>query len=124
MYKYIDKVRARAGLPGVVDACTKYSKNPNKPATKDGLREIIHQERRIELMFEGKAGWDLRRWKEYPAVVSKPIQGWNIRQADINSYYSKQTYLIPMISNKDYFWPISGKELLDNNELVQTPLWK
>jgi hypothetical protein len=60
---YVDKIRARAGLEGVADSWSKYSKNPSKPGTKDGLRDIIHQERRIELCFEGQSGWDLRRWK-------------------------------------------------------------
>ncbi|MES1160891.1 MAG: RagB/SusD family nutrient uptake outer membrane protein, partial [Bacteroidota bacterium] len=61
---WIDKVRQRAGLPGVVDAWTHYSKSPTAFTTKDGMRKIIHQETRIELAFECQPGWDLRRWKE------------------------------------------------------------
>jgi hypothetical protein len=61
---YIDKVRTRAGLKGVVESWTDYSKNPGKIGSKEGLRQIIHQERRLELCFEGQSGWDLRRWKE------------------------------------------------------------
>ncbi|MVT10357.1 RagB/SusD family nutrient uptake outer membrane protein [Chitinophaga tropicalis] len=123
-YSYIDKVRERAKLKGVVASWATYAKNPDKPLSKEGLREIIHRERRIELMFEGKAGWDLRRWKEYVNEVSKPIQGWNVRQQDINAYYSIQTYLIPILNIKDYLWPISGDELLNNGKLVQSPFWK
>ncbi|MFD2968715.1 RagB/SusD family nutrient uptake outer membrane protein [Sphingobacterium bambusae] len=124
VYDYIDRVRARAGLKGVVQSWTKYSSLPNKPQTKEGLRDIIHRERRVELMFEGKSGWDLRRWKEYVNEVSKPIQGWNVNQEEIRAYYTVQTYLIPALTNKDYFWPVSISELLRNNNLVQSPIWR
>jgi len=124
VYEYIDRVRKRAGLKGVITSWTQYSKVPNKPATKEGLREIIHRERRIELMFEGKTGWDLRRWKEYVSEVSKPIQGWNVRQDNIRSYYTIQTYMLPALTNKDYFWPVSADEMLRNENLIQSPIWK
>ncbi len=47
-YKYLDLVRKRAGLKGVKEAWQKYSIYPDKPLSKEGLREIIHRERRIE----------------------------------------------------------------------------
>src|ERR1700730_13662018 len=81
-FTYIDLVRARAGLQGVQQSWNTYSKNPSKPTTKDGLRAIIHQERRIELCFEAQSGWDLRRWKELQEVLSNSMQGWNIYESD------------------------------------------
>lgn len=122
-YTYIDKVRARANLNGVVTSWQQYSSAPGKPLAKEGLREIIHRERRIELCFEGKAGWDLRRWKKYVSQVSMPIQGWNVMQSDQNAYYTLQTYLVPVISNKDYLWPLSGDALLTNDKWIQSPFW-
>src|SRR5690606_14527035 len=53
-FEYLDLVRERAGLPGVQDAWAQHSRNPTKFQTKEGLREIIHQERRIELVYEAK----------------------------------------------------------------------
>lgn len=62
---YIDIVRARANIPAIRDSYTaSLSTNPSKYTTQSGLRQIIHQERRIELAFECVPGWDLRRWKE------------------------------------------------------------
>ncbi len=124
VYEYIDRVRKRAGLKGVQESWEQYSKTPGKPSGKTGLREIIHHERRIELMFEGKSGWDLRRWKEYVTEVSKPVQGWNVRQEDAQSYYTIQTYMLPALTNKDYFWPVSVDEILRNENMVQSPIWK
>jgi len=61
--QWINLVRERAGLPTVEDAWTQYSIYPTKYTTKEGLRDIIQQERLIELAFEGKRFWDLRRWR-------------------------------------------------------------
>ncbi|WP_186462397.1 RagB/SusD family nutrient uptake outer membrane protein [Pedobacter suwonensis] len=123
VFTYIDKVRQRAGLQGVQSAWTNFSKNPNKFNAKDGLRQIIHQERRIELCFEGQSGWDLRRWKELQAVLTAPIQGWSINNAEAINYYRPTTQFIPVFGLKDYLWPIRSYDLVVNPNLVQNPYW-
>ena len=122
-YSWIDKVRARAGLEGVQAAWSKYSSNPGKPGSKDGLRQIIHQERRIELSFEGQAGWDLRRWKELQTVMSKPIQGWNVFNRTTTGYYQLINVLQPVFGLKNYLYPIQDYDILTNPNLVQTLYW-
>ncbi|WP_341836337.1 RagB/SusD family nutrient uptake outer membrane protein [Chitinophaga pollutisoli] len=122
-YQYIDLVRERAGLKGVVESWAQASSQPNKPASKDGLREIIHRERRVELCFEGKAGWDLRRWKEMLTVLSAPVQGWSIFQSGNANFYTLQTLFIPEVSVRDYFWPLSDAAMANNPNLVQTLYW-
>jgi hypothetical protein len=123
VYTYIDKVRTRAGLPGVIDSWNNFSKTPGKATTKEGLRQIIHQERRIELCFEGQAGWDLRRWKELQEVLSKPVQGWNIYESNPVNYYRPQTLFVPLFGIKDYLWPIKTNDIIVNNNLSQNPYW-
>lgn len=120
---YIDKVRTRAGLPGVKTAWATYSKNPAKPNTKEGLRQIIHQERRIELCFEAHSGWDLRRWKELQAVLSTPLQGWSIYEEQAVNYYRPRNVAEPIFGLKDYLFPISEYNLIVNDNLVQNPFW-
>lgn len=120
---YLDKVRARAGVPGVVEAWTKYSTRPGKYTDKNGLREIIHQERRIELAFEGGVGWDLRRWKELQNIMSKPLQGWSVYEEQPANYYRAQTLVIPVFNVRNYLWPIKTENLIVNDNLVQNPLW-
>jgi hypothetical protein len=122
-FTYIDMVRARAGLQGVQQSWSAYSKNPAKFATKEGLRAIIHQERRIELCFEGQGGWDLRRWKEIQEVLSNPMQGWNIYESDPGNYYHPRTVLIPVFGLQNYLWPIKTNDLIVNPNLVQNPYW-
>lgn len=121
--EWVDRVRARAGLPGVAQAWQQYSKVPTKPDTKEGRREIIHQERRIELCFEGQSGWDLRRWKEAQGVLSRPLQGWNVNQSTAANYYRPTTIAIPFFGVKDYLWPIRNSEVVINENLVQNPFW-
>jgi hypothetical protein len=120
---YLDKVRARAGLPGVVEAWSKYSKNPSKFTTQNGLRQIIHQETRIELAFESEPGWDLRRWKELQSVLSKPLQGWNIFESSSINYYRPRNLVIPVFNVRNYLWPIAADDLIVNGNLVQNLNW-
>jgi len=124
VYFYIDKVRERASLGGVVDSWATYSSNPTKPSTKDGMREIIHQERLIELAFEGQSYWDLLRWREAQQEFSKPIQGWNVLGKEVEDYYQVQTIFTPPAFNiKNYFYPIRNHELSVNGNLLQNYGW-
>lgn len=120
---YVDKIRARAGLQGVISSWNQYSKNAGKPGTKDGLRDIIHQERRIELCFEGQSGWDLRRWKELQGVLSAPLKGWSIYEDQPINYYRAKNVETAVFGTRDYLWPISTNSLVINSNLVQNPAW-
>ncbi|MET0637326.1 MAG: RagB/SusD family nutrient uptake outer membrane protein [Chitinophagaceae bacterium] len=122
-YSWIDKVREKAGLAGVVQSWSQYSKNPSKATTKEGLRQIIHRERRIELAFEGQAGWDLRRWKELQSVLATPFQGWSVFNRTVAGYYQLSTVYQPAFSLRDYLFPIQEYDLIANPKLIQTPYW-
>jgi len=123
VFRYIDRVRQRAGLQGIQDAWSNYSRSPGKPSTKDGLRQIIHQERRIELCFEAQSGWDLRRWKELQGVLSNPLQGWSIYETSSANYYRLQTQLVPSYGIREYLWPVKDIDLTINPNLVQSLYW-
>ena len=124
VYHYIDKVRERASLDGVVESWANYSSVPSKPTTKAGMREIIHQERLIELAFEGPTYWDLLRWKEAQKEFSKPLQGWNVLGKDEADYYQIKTVFEPKaFTIKNYLQPIRNFELSVNDNLVQNYGW-
>lgn len=121
---YLDKIRARAGLEGVAAAWSKYSINPTKYTTKDGMRDIIHQERGIELSFEGQRFWDLRRWKKAAESINQAITGWSVYQDKTADYYRVRTiYTQNFVSPRDYLWPIRIDDLRVNPNLVQNPGW-
>lgn len=120
----LDQIRARVGLKGVVRSWKDFSTNPNKPSSQDGLREIIHQERDIELAFEHSRVWDTRRWKKAVDTQNGYVQGWNVKGKTATQYYQlvnlfEQNFVAP----RDYLWPISITEMLKNPNLVQNPGW-
>lgn len=124
VYEYVDIIRERAGLEGVVESWSNFSTSPSKPTTQDGLREIIQQERLIELAFEGHRFWDLRRWKKAAAELNAPITGWNVKGEDEVSYYQIRTvYQQSFVSPRDYFWPIPENAMVQNPNLVQNLGW-
>ncbi|MDD3038570.1 RagB/SusD family nutrient uptake outer membrane protein [Bacteroides sp.] len=121
---YVDKVRERAGLEGVEDSWTDYSSNKTKFKSQRGLREIIQQERLIELCLEGQRFWDIRRWKTAIQSYHTPIQSWDLTQRESKYYYRKRTIASPSFGLKDYFWPIRDYEILINPNLEQNLGWK
>lgn len=120
---FLDQIRKRAGLKGVKESWTHFSSNPNKPNTKEGLRDIIRQERLIEMAFEGSRFWDLRRWKVAPEIMSQPIKGWDINQETLEGFYRERVLYTPKFEIKDYFWPIKDDNLLVNKNLIQNVGW-
>lgn len=122
--EYIDRIRKRAGLYGVEYSWQNFSTNPTKYTTKDGMREIIHKERSIELAYEGKNYWDVRRWKKAAIDYNEPIRGWNVLGNTNESYYQIRTlFQQRFISPRDYFWPLNENTLIQNPNLVQAPGW-
>lgn len=124
VFYYLDAIRERAGLEGVKDSWTKYSNNPNKPNSQEGLREIIRQERSIELAFESKRFWDIRRWKMLNVMNELPT-GWNIMGETEEEFYipTKVSMYNGGFTIKDYLWPIKDSNLFVNENLIQNYGW-
>lgn len=97
----------------VYDAINKVRTRPsvNMPAippglSKDQMRQVIRHERRIELVLEGTRYSDLRRWKTAEGILNGLADPGGIR----------------VFTNKDYLWPIPGKEFdIEGTKLVQNP---
>lgn len=121
---WLDKIRERAGLKGVQESWINYSTRPSKYTTKEGLREIIQQERSIELVFENSRFWDLRRWKRADRVLNQGIHGWNIEQESAAGYYRpKLIFTQRFVAPRDYLFPLRQLDLIVNTKLVQNPGW-
>jgi len=121
---YIDQVRKRAGLGGVVESWSVHSIIPGKPTGKTGLREIIQRERTIELAYEGHRFWDIRRWKLITELNEQP-QGWNASGENAEDFYKITNVAQEPVkfSVKDYFWPIKEYDLAVNKNLIQNYGW-
>lgn len=126
VYDALNKVRARGGLRAIEDVYSDASivKNVGKHLTKEGLREIIHKERSIELSFEGKKYFDVLRWKEANRYFTSPIKGWNTTGSDPGQYYILMTLQNRVWQTpRDYLMPIPLWNLNRNPNLVQNPGW-
>jgi len=123
VYEYIDLVRNRTGLDGVVESWANHSIEPGKPLSKIGMRDIIRRERLNELAFEGHRFWDLRRWKLAEEYMSKPIRGLSPYEKEAEEFFKVQILETPVFEKKDYLWPIRQTDLTLNNNLIQNPGW-
>ncbi|MDR0541870.1 MAG: RagB/SusD family nutrient uptake outer membrane protein [Dysgonamonadaceae bacterium] len=125
VYQWIDMVRNRAGIPGVMESYAKaVASARNKPVTKEGMREIIKRERMIELSFESQRFFDLMRWKDAMQYFNEPVKGWNIDGKTAESYYKVIVQWDRRVFNtKDYLWPLRTYDLQVNANLVQNPGW-
>ena len=122
MFKYINLVRERAGLRTVRNSWDNYTNN-RKYENKEGMRQIIQQERMIELAFEGHRFWDMRRWKNAYDLYRTPMESFNTMAYMTNAYYTPIVLLNREFSIRDYFWPIRNSDITNNRNLVQNIGW-
>lgn len=83
---------------------------------KEKMRELIRNERRLELCFEGFRFWDLRRWKHN---LTEPAKGIRISQG---------TYTEFTVENRNYadymnYGPVPYTEVLKFDALKQNQGW-
>ncbi|MGM9734773.1 MAG: RagB/SusD family nutrient uptake outer membrane protein [Prevotella sp.] len=118
VYAPLDEVRERAGILPVRQAWETYARNPKNVTTKAGMRSIIRQEQNIELCFEGKRFFNVRRWMTAPEECNQSVMGWNILATTDQKFYNDyrgpkvvwkdRSFTVP----RDYFFPINAEEIL------------
>lgn len=113
-YDVIKAIRDRAGLgdlgeDGYLEECAQ---------SKEKMRELIRNERRIELSFEGFRFWDLRRWN---LNLNEKAKGMSINAAN-NTYTPID---VDIREYKDYmnYGPIPYTECLKFDQLQQNKGW-
>ncbi|THU34927.1 RagB/SusD family nutrient uptake outer membrane protein [Niastella caeni] len=90
--------------------------------TQTEMRELIRNERRIELAFEEHRFWDIRRWKIASQVMNAPITGMKITNGTPLTY-QVVTVANPVFQNRLYHMPIPYDEILKNPKLIQNEGW-
>lgn len=129
VYDALNQLRQRVGLPNVESIWSNSTyvrpEYLNSHTDVDKLRDIIHQERLIELSFEGHRYNDIRRWKKGTEYFNTPVQGWSVDESDIEKYSVVSTSSDrQFISPRDYFQPIKLDEIIKNPNMVQNPDWQ
>ncbi len=86
-------------------------------SSKEQMRALIRNERRLELCFEGFRFWDLRRWK---ADLTEPAKGVRIEGTKYTYFnVEKRAYDNAYM----HYGPIPDKEIIKFN-LIQNKGWK
>lgn len=116
-YEIIKAIRSRAGVgANNGDAYLESIKND-----KAKMRELIRNERRIELCFENRRFWDLRRWK---LNLNTPAQGMQIdKLADGSLKYTRITVEDRNYKEYMFYGPIPYEECLKFGALQQNQGW-
>lgn len=118
---YIDKVRERAGIPGIDEAWAKSKVGAGYANTYEGLQAIVRQERQIEFYMENHRFWDLRRWKEAESLGKVP-KGMNISgKTDEEFFEIKELNVIRNFARKNYLMPIPMGEVNKVPQVIQNP---
>ncbi len=112
-YDVIRAIRQRAGL-GTSDGDLYLEECA---ASKEKMRELIRNERRIELCFENSRFWDLRRWK---LNLNETVKGID--------WQEDGTYTIIDVETRDFqdymnYPPIPQSEILKFSNLQQNNGW-
>ncbi|MGJ1415029.1 RagB/SusD family nutrient uptake outer membrane protein [Sphingobacterium multivorum] len=111
-YDIIKAIRRRAGVgANNGDPYLEQVKN-----NKEQMRQLIRNERRLELCFEGFRFWDLRRWKLDINVAAKGI-------SISNNSYTEIPVENRLYENFMYYGPIPYSEVLKYSNLVQNTGW-
>jgi hypothetical protein len=94
-------------------------------ADKNIMRELIRNERRIELAFEEHRFWDIRRWKIAENVMNAPVKGMVIRKDDSGSFTYEVKEVVPSVfdASKMYWYPVPFYEIQTNRNMQQNPGW-
>jgi hypothetical protein len=125
------KIESNSIDQSVLDAINEVRARPdvNMPAitgtfTQAELRKIVRDERSVELAFEGRRYFDIRRWKIAETVIPGIVYGMTyvdpngalttIALTGFNKAFDK---------NRDYLWPIPQRERELNPNLTQNPNW-
>ncbi len=126
-YDVIKAIRERAGL--ATDAIGKPLPEGDvyleECADKqDKMRDLIRNERRLELCFENKRFWDLRRWM---LPLNETVKGMEINRNDDTG---ELTYKVIDVEERKYdssyqcYGPIPKSEILRWENLKQNKGWK
>jgi hypothetical protein len=86
-----------------------------------GLRALIHNERRIELSFEGFRFWDIRRWNEVSTMQTSANAALITNNAGVYSYVFSNIEERKFTDNMIY-GPVPYSEIVKYN-LVQNKGW-
>ncbi|MEZ2440714.1 RagB/SusD family nutrient uptake outer membrane protein [Chitinophaga sp. RCC_12] len=120
VYQVLKDLRARAGIAAGDNGMYGLKEN----MTADEMRNVVRNERRIELAFEEHRFWDIRRWKIAQQVYGKALHGMSIiKEGPAFVYNIAEVFKPVFIAPKMYLYPIPYDEVVKNDNMRQNPGW-
>lgn len=118
VYNYVRAIRARAKIE-VGTAPNTYG--VSSTLTTAQMRDLIRNDRRVEMAFEEQRFWDLRRWKIAENVYNKPLHGMRITRTGSALSYQVEELGIPFqfVAPRMYRYAIPFAEISKNTNLTQ-----
>ncbi|MCK3684696.1 RagB/SusD family nutrient uptake outer membrane protein [Maribellus sp. YY47] len=118
-YDVIKAIRQRAGIG--ISNNDAYLESVKGDTEK--MRELIRNERRLELCFENKRFWDLRRWDVNLTTLNETAAGMKIESSGGNLIYNRID--VESRNYKDYMYhgPIPYNEIQKWSNLEQNAGW-
>jgi len=114
VYDAINKIRNRVGMPSLPLR--------DNDKTKNGLRERIQNERKIEMAYEGHRFYDTRRWLIAHTSKCNTVTGMDISAAG-ESFYKRTVVCNRVFKINFYVMPIPISETSIAPQLVQNYGW-
>ena len=117
----IKAIRQRAGVGGTDDPYLEQC-----ATNKESMRELIRNERRLELCFENHRFYDLRRYKVEMNKLNEAAKGIQITKQDDGTLVFTVLPNVEVRNYKDYMYygPIPFTELQKYSALEQNKGWK
>jgi len=119
VYTALIRIRKRAGIKPGTD--NRYGLKSGM--TKDEMRQVIQNERRVELSFEEARLWDCRRWKNAEDYFNRTSKGMRITTTGGVTKYEVVDILPHKFPANFYLFPIPEGEISKNIALIQNPGW-
>lgn len=93
---------------------------------KEGMREAVRAERRVELAFENFRYFDLKRWMVAGEVLNQDIKGMTITKASDGTftYDVKESCEARIFPSRMYLYPLPNSTVVNNSAIKSNnPLW-
>lgn len=117
-YELIKQIRMRAGITPGEDFM--YGLKENMSPLE--MREIIRNERAVELAYESSRMWDVRRWKIAEQTENRMMHGIKIEKNAANELkYSFVEIQKWTFANRLYLYPIPAPEITKMSAMIQNP---
>ncbi len=118
----VNQIRQRVNMPTVAQTFAARGIAPSK----ENMRDLIRNERAVEMAFENIRWFDILRWKKGPEIIAQPIRRMDVRKQGTAFIYTPTlmtTAYQRRFEGYMHLYPIPLNEIAKGSKLVQNPGW-